>query len=119
MSYRTALHWAAKRGHRDVVKILLSNGADPSLRNKNKDVALSLCSNPEVRQLLISDSEDSLALDVPSETKLPIVPNYLKHPPLADRVDLPEIRQNPSRALQEKASIVERVPPLPEGIKGY
>lgn len=109
------MHWAAKRGHRDVVKILLSNGADASLRNKNKDTALSLCSNPEVRQLLISDSEEHFPLESSSETKLPIVPNYLKHPPLADRVDLPETRRNPSQLLQERVSIIERVPPLREG----
>lgn len=110
----TALHWAAKRGHRDVVKILLSNGADVSLRNKNKDTALSLCSSPEVRHLLMNDAEESMPLEPTTESKLPIIPNYLKHPPLADRVELPESRQKPSHVLHERVSLVERVPPLPE-----
>ena len=38
-----ALHWAAMRGHVEVVKFLLQRGADRSLRNKQDKVPIDLC----------------------------------------------------------------------------
>ena len=38
-----ALHWAAMRGHIEVVKFLLQRGADRSLRNKQDKVPIDLC----------------------------------------------------------------------------
>lgn len=112
--FRTPLHWASKRGHRDIVRILLANGADISIRTKNKDSALSLCTNPDVRQLLISEADGDGPVEFQTEQRLPIVPHYLKHPPLADRVELHETRRAP--IVQEKFSAMERVPPLPDGM---
>ncbi|KAJ1527133.1 hypothetical protein ONE63_008667 [Megalurothrips usitatus] len=108
----TALHWAAKRGHKDIVRILLANGASVTQRTKSKDTPLSLCSNPEIRQLLMSETDEDLSRDLPSESRLPIVPNYLKHPTLGEKVDIHETRK--TSLVPEKAPVVERVPHLPD-----
>ena len=108
----TPLHWAAKRNHRDIVRVLLANGADPSQRTRNKDSALSLCSNPEVRQLFMSEISEDAPRDLPSEQRLPIIPNYLKNPPLADRVEIPESHRTPNYL--QKFVTSERVNLLPD-----
>ena len=38
-----ALHWAAMRGHVEIVKYLLQHGADKHLRNKQDKVPIDLC----------------------------------------------------------------------------
>ncbi|KAK3927809.1 Caspase-1 [Frankliniella fusca] len=113
-----ALHWAAKRGHRDVVRTLLVNGADISLRTKSKDTALSLCSNPEIRQILLKEIGEDTSAELPTESRLPIIPNYLRNPPLADHVDIPETRHSakiPER-LPDRFVAMEYHAPLPEEI---
>jgi ankyrin repeat protein len=39
----TALHWAAMRGHVEVVRALLAGGADKEARNKQGVVPVELC----------------------------------------------------------------------------
>ena len=39
----SALHWAAMRGHVEIVKFLLMHGADRELRNKQDKVPIDLC----------------------------------------------------------------------------
>lgn len=48
----TALHWAAKRGHSTIVKYLLSNGADPSLKSLYGESAFAVAKNEDIRDLL-------------------------------------------------------------------
>nr|CAD7203573.1 unnamed protein product [Timema douglasi] len=78
----TALHWAAKRGRRDIVALLLANGADLSLTTTKGETAASLCTSAEVYKLLNPNA------DVPPELgpSLPITPGYLRYPPLNSKV---------------------------------
>lgn len=39
----TPLHWAAMRGHVEIVNLLLKSGADRSARNKQDKVPIDLC----------------------------------------------------------------------------
>jgi hypothetical protein len=39
----TALHWAAMRGHVEILNILLMNGADKTIRNKQDKVCIDMC----------------------------------------------------------------------------
>ena len=48
----TPLHYAANRGHVDVVKILLKNKADKTLKTNDGGTALDWASNEEIKQLL-------------------------------------------------------------------
>ena len=40
---RTALHWAAMRGHVEIVNLLLQNGADKNIKNKQECLPIDLC----------------------------------------------------------------------------
>jgi ankyrin repeat protein len=48
----SALLWAAKAGHGNLVELLLRNGADATLRNNRNEVALELAANDEVSALI-------------------------------------------------------------------
>ncbi|XP_022907960.1 ankyrin repeat domain-containing protein 40-like [Onthophagus taurus] len=82
----TALHWATKRNHETVVRILLSNGADSKLENQKGERPSNLSKNPSILNLLepptASDSNDS------GEDNLKFTPNYIKNAPLNGQVDL-------------------------------
>ena len=49
----TALHYAAHRGDMEIVELLLSAGADPSLKNDLGQDAAAMCKSfPELRGML-------------------------------------------------------------------
>ncbi len=39
----TPLHWAAMRGHVEIVNLLLQSGADRGIRNKQDKLPIDLC----------------------------------------------------------------------------
>lgn len=73
----TPLHWAAKRGHENIVKYLVQEGVDTTALTNKGETAGKLSSDAEIRQMLGED--ESGELNTASET-LPIVPNYLRNP---------------------------------------
>ncbi|GEM_PF-1033966 len=50
--YDTPLHIAAEKGDVDIVKLLLTHGADRSIKNKNGKTAAECTDNREIRELL-------------------------------------------------------------------
>lgn len=56
---RTALHWAAKRNHRQIVEFLLEHGADKDIRAHDKSTAAYICKDDSLRQILESSTSDS------------------------------------------------------------
>ncbi len=49
---RTALHWAAKRGHASTVSMLLQYGADKQVETTKGETALQLAQDPTIRSSL-------------------------------------------------------------------
>ncbi|XP_053975193.1 ankyrin repeat domain-containing protein 40-like [Hylaeus volcanicus] len=72
----TSLHLACEAGYCDVVVLLLKNGADKNIISINGETPASLCTNPEIVQLL-GASMDQLSLN--DSTAQNTIPNYLKH----------------------------------------
>jgi hypothetical protein len=95
LSNRTALHWACKRNNAEAVRILLSNGADPTLRNAEGKLAGELSTNASIRSMCgvtepLEENAAATASDVPD-----FIPNYLAHPQLSYRVDLGGLNRTP------------------------
>ena len=56
----TALHWAAKRNHDNIVIILLKHGANPNIKNINGELPVDLTSREDVKRLLTADIQNVL-----------------------------------------------------------
>ncbi|XP_073996847.1 ankyrin repeat domain-containing protein 40-like isoform X2 [Rhodnius prolixus] len=78
----TALHWASRRSWKEIVRLLLDHGADPTIVTENGETPLNLASNPDIRELLGGDMNGTA-----NESTLPITPNYIKNPPLNTKED--------------------------------
>ena len=65
----TALHWAARRNHKQVVSYLLQNGADANIRSFKNELAIDVTENEEIKCLL-SDKESKIAEDIVSVSEL-------------------------------------------------
>ncbi|KAL1116011.1 hypothetical protein AAG570_005506, partial [Ranatra chinensis] len=76
---RTALHWAAKRGHKDIVRLLVERGADTGATSERGETPQGVALSAEVRGLLGGAVSPEANAD---RSQLPITPNYLKNPPL-------------------------------------
>ncbi|KAF7729666.1 threalose-6-phosphate phosphatase [Apophysomyces ossiformis] len=87
----TALHWAAHRHHENIVRLLLNNGADPSIKTNKDQTAADLGQKHQgILTLLTRASQTGdVVLGVP-EPELPIVPTYLKNPDLEKTWLLPD-----------------------------
>ncbi|XP_054026898.1 ankyrin repeat domain-containing protein 40 [Dryobates pubescens] len=75
----TCLHWACKRNHAAVVAHLLHAGADKEILTKKGERPAQLTSRSEIRRMLGVEGDELPALK--EEPELPIIPNYLAHPP--------------------------------------
>ncbi|KAI9310123.1 hypothetical protein BX666DRAFT_1299520 [Dichotomocladium elegans] len=86
----SALHWASHRGHEKVVRLLLSNGANPNLKTNKNQTALDLATPkyPAIGELLRAVTTD--VQPAGPEPELPIVPTYLKEPDLEKSWLLPD-----------------------------
>ncbi|XP_023343823.1 ankyrin repeat domain-containing protein 40 [Eurytemora carolleeae] len=94
----TSLHWAAKRNHLNIVNLLCNHGADKNIPTNKGEVAAQLTSEGVIKVLLNAmkgsagtgggGSTPKQPLKKEKEEKLPITPNYIRHPPLAYEVDL-------------------------------
>ncbi|XP_019645979.1 PREDICTED: ankyrin repeat domain-containing protein 40-like [Branchiostoma belcheri] len=71
------LHWAVKRGHKNLVSRLLAAGADPALLTSQGQVPAQLTDSPDIRSLLGASPDES----PPKAEPLPITPNYMANPP--------------------------------------
>ncbi len=55
----TALHWASKRGHKAILELLLTRGADPGLKNRKGELPKDLTDRPDLITLLEVVGSDS------------------------------------------------------------
>ena len=88
----TALHWAAKRNHLNIVNKLLNHGADKSIKTNKGEIPASLTSENVIKVLLSANVNTSPA--PAKEEKLAITPNYIKNPPVAYQVEHCRIGSN-------------------------
>ncbi|XP_009472472.1 PREDICTED: ankyrin repeat domain-containing protein 40-like [Nipponia nippon] len=75
---RTCLHWACKRNQAQVVSCLLDAGADKQILTTKGELAAQLTSKPDIRKIL---GEEETECQGAKDLNLPIVANYLAHPP--------------------------------------
>jgi len=129
----TALHWAAKRNHLNIVNLLCNHGADKSVPTNKGEMASDLTSEGVIKVLL--NAQASKLAPVPAQPvkatakvsparshkvdpeNLPIEPNYLRHPALGYQVDIPDRvdkkpkieAELPPRQIVQQATPVRRV----------
>lgn len=106
----TALHWAAKRNHLNIVNLLCNHGADKNIPTNKGEVAAQLTSEGVIKVLLnaMKGSTPKPHIKREESVKLPITPNYIRHPPLAYEVDIGERRQEKKQRLNSGGGERER-----------
>lgn len=80
----TPLHWACKKGSVDMVALLLKHGADKNIRSESGETPASLCSSPQILQLLYSDSQRNTNGPMVNHQ---FIPKYIKNELLSTNVD--------------------------------
>eukprot|EP00794_Sanderia_malayensis_P010990 gene10990-12153_t len=85
----TALHWAVKRGHKNIVELLLSRGADPSILNAKGELPIDLTDREDIKKLFKTSSADDpveggqdkkQVQDQARGNTVSFVPGYLANP---------------------------------------
>jgi len=117
----TALHWAAKRNHLNIVNLLCNHGADKNIPTNKGEVAAQLTGEGVIKVLLnamkgggggsgqaaannqASNGSPAPAKPTVKEEKLAITPNYIRNPPLAYQVDLGEVKNTRSQTKERKS----------------
>ncbi|XP_050716846.1 ankyrin repeat domain-containing protein 40-like isoform X2 [Eriocheir sinensis] len=77
----TGLHWACKRDNVEVVRLLLTKGADIDIENNQAQKPAHLTTNLQILQLLGAEGPTTCEGTAGNEESLPITPNYLSNPP--------------------------------------
>ena len=109
----TALHWAAKRNHLNIVNKLLNHGADKSIKTNKGEIPASLTSENVIKVLLSANVNTGTSPAPAKEEKLAITPNYIKNPVLAYKVDTSSPKEKEASVIQEKRPRLEAVRPSP------
>nr|XP_026691734.1 ankyrin repeat domain-containing protein 40-like [Ciona intestinalis] len=104
----TALHWAAKRNHCDVIKLLLENGANKEMLNKDGKSPRELTTNPDVLALL--GHNVIIKESVQQESKTTFVPNYLANPPF---IYSQQQHQQPNKQQHQQPNKQQELPEAP------
>lgn len=91
-NFRTALHWAAKRGYEDIVRLLLQNGANPDVTNNEGQKPARFSSSMAISKLLGAKTFNQM-----EKENLSFTPNYIENPPLfVDLLDVELMRRLPA-----------------------
>jgi hypothetical protein len=113
---RTALHWAAHRGHEYVVTALLRSGADPLIKTQKGQTALDLAVNHEATAAVLRAAVgEQVEVTVGPEPALPIVPTYMQNPDLEKTWLMPdEFSENKIENVVRKQAAAEALnnPPV-------
>lgn len=106
----TALHWAAKRNHLNIVNKLLNHGADKAIKTNKGEMPAALTSEGVIKVLLSANLNSAPVSPAPpaaapvKEKELPITPNYIRSPVLGYKVDTRDKEMTP---VQEKKPRME------------
>ena len=98
----TPLHLAAKSGHGNIVKILLNNGADPTLKDKSKKLPYNLCPDKETRNAFRTFRGNNPDLDI--DWKVSQIPL----PPTEEELKNREEKKKAKRAEQKEKEKVKK-----------
>ena len=118
LSFRTALHWACKRGHATIAQLLLWSGADVNIKTFKGELASELTTSAEVLAAMkIEPDENFATLCSEEKNRLPIVPNYLRNPvfpySMSDDVDS-AASTSPSASCSSDRHSTNKLKPNPE-----
>ncbi|KAL3272461.1 hypothetical protein HHI36_013941 [Cryptolaemus montrouzieri] len=80
----TALHWACKKGHEDIVRILLEQGADPTIVTDKNETIRDVCSSDSLLEKLAKGNLINSTNNINSDNKF--VPSYIKNSSQVDSV---------------------------------
>ncbi|KAI9262011.1 ankyrin repeat-containing domain protein [Sporodiniella umbellata] len=110
----TALHWAAHRGHTEVVMALLKSGANPSLLTGKGQTALDLAVlHTQCSDLLTQAMGGEATVRAEPEPQLPIQPTYMKNPDLEKTWLMPdEFTENKFENVLKRQQAQEVSPPV-------
>lgn len=102
------MHWAAHRGHVNVITALLKSGADPLIKTNKGQTALDLAANHEEAVSILRSAVGDVDVTVGPEPALPIVPTYIQNPDLEKTWLMPdEFAENKLENIVRKQKAVE------------
>lgn len=92
----TGLHWACKRGHTEIIQLLMSHGADAEIENNQAQKPANLATSAQILQLLGAEITPATEGTTGNTDSLPITPNYIANPPIDYKVPVnPVSMKNP------------------------